>query len=198
MTPQTFIFFGASGSGKGTQANLLIEYLKKVDAEKPIFYLETGEKFREFVTKEKSITRDLAKKIMDEGGLLPDFLPVWMWSQFLINNVTGNEHIVLDGLSRQEHEAPILDSAIKFYTREKPVVIVIEVSKEWSTDRLLGRGRSDDNVEDIKNRLEWYDNNVLPAIAYFKNDPYYTVISINGEQTIPEVHTEIMAKLNLK
>ena len=195
MSPQTFIFFGASGSGKGTQANLLIEYLKKTDSEKPVLYIENGEKFREFVSKEKSLTVDLTKKIMDDGGLAPDFLSVWMWSNFLIHNITGNEHLVFDGLSRREHEAPVLDSAVKFYKREMPVVIIIEVSKQWSTDRLLGRGRSDDNEEDIKNRLDWYDKNVLPAIAYFKNDPYYTVVSVNGEQTIEEVHNEVMAKL---
>ena len=47
MQPQTFIFFGPSGSGKGTQAKLLQEILKQKDPERKIIYIETGQKFRE-------------------------------------------------------------------------------------------------------------------------------------------------------
>lgn len=60
MTPQTFIFFGPSGSGKGTQARLLIEYLEKKDPERKTVYIETGRRFRDFIT-EASYT---AKKRM--------------------------------------------------------------------------------------------------------------------------------------
>ena len=45
---QSFIFMGRSGCGKGTQAKLLMEYLKKIDPARDIFYLETGAGVREF------------------------------------------------------------------------------------------------------------------------------------------------------
>ena len=195
MKPQTFIFFGPSGSGKGTQANLLINKLKEVDSKK-VFYIETGQKFREFIT-ESSLTSKLAKEVMDNGGLLPEFLPIWIWTEYFVRHISGDEHMILDGLSRRAHEAPILHSAMKFYKRERPFVISIEVSKDWARDRLLGRGRSDDNKDDIERRINWYYENVIDAINYFKNNDYYNFISINGEQNIDDVHKEILDKVGI-
>ena len=194
MQPQTFIFFGPSGSGKGTQAQLLIEVLKKKDPEQQVIYLETGQKFREFAN-EASLTAQNTKKIMETGGLLPEFLPIWIWTEYLIRHVSGNEHMVLDGLSRRAHEAPILDSAMRFYKRENPFVISIELSREVAAQRLRDRKRSDDTNLDIEKRLDWYDQNVVPAIEYFKNNPYYKFISINGERPIEEVHQDIINKI---
>ena len=194
MNPQTFIFFGPSGCGKGTQAKLLIEEIQKRDPEKPVFYLETGQKFREFAN-ESSLTAQYTKEIMAKGGLLPEFLPVWIWTEYMVRHVSGKEHMVLDGLSRRAHEAPILDSAMRFYKREAPFVISIELTRESAAERLRNRKRADDTNLDIEKRLDWYDQNVVPAIEYFKNNPYYKFISINGERSIEEVHQEILQKI---
>lgn len=196
MNPQTFIFFGSSGAGKGTQAKLLIEYLKTVDKERQALYIETGERFREFIT-EASFTAVHTKEIIDAGGLLPEFLPIWIWSEYFVRHVSGDEHLILDGLSRRAQEAPILDSAMKFYGRHKPFVISMEVSRKWAKERLIGRGRGDDTTADIEPRLDWFEKNVIPAMEYFKNNPGYEFITINGEQTIPEVHVEILQKTGL-
>lgn len=196
MQPQTFIFFGPSGSGKGTQARLLIEELKKHDAGKKILYLETGEKFRDFI-KETSLTSKLTKEILDKGELVPEFLPIWIWTDYLIHNLSGEEHLFFDGSPRKLEEAKVLDSAIRFYKRENSFVVSINISDKWAMERLIERGRSDDNEEEIKKRLDWYKENVVSAIEYFKNNPYYKFISINGEQTIEEVHREIVEKVRL-
>lgn len=196
MTPQTFIFFGPSGSGKGTQAKLLQEEIKKRDPEHNILYIETGQKFRELAQGD-SFTAQEIKKVIESGGLLPEFLPVWVWTGIMIENIKGDEHIFTDGLSRQPKEAPVLDSAMKFYGRLNPKVISIEVSDEWATKLLKGRGRSDDNDEEINKRLGWYKENVVPAIEYFKNNDYYQFITIDGEHTIEEVHQDIMQKVGL-
>lgn len=193
MSPQTFIFFGPSGSGKGTQAKLLIEEIKKRDSEKNVLYIETGQKFRDFIT-ESSYTAKETKKIIEAGGLLPEFLPIWIWTEYLVRHIGGGEHIILDGLSRRAHEAPILDSAMKFYKREKPFVVSIELSDEIATERLRNRGRSDDTNLDIEKRLNWYKNNVIPAINYFKENPNYRFVSIDGSLGIEEVHQQIMIK----
>ena len=195
MKPYSFIFFGLSGSGKGTQAKLLIDYLKNKD-KRPVIYLETGAKFREFVT-EVSKTAQMTKQIMDEGGLLPEFLPIWIWTEYLVKHFSGEEHMVLDGLARRAHEAPILDSALRFYQRERPFVILINVSKKWAIERLLGRGRSDDNVSDIEKRVNWYYENVLPSVEYFKTNDFYNFIEINGEQEIEDVFKEIILKTGI-
>jgi adenylate kinase len=195
MSPQTFIFFGPSGAGKGTQAKLLIDLLKKKDS-RDVLYIETGQRFRDFST-EASFTAEKTREIMKNGGLLPEFLPIWIWTEYFIRHVNGDEHMILDGLSRRAHEAPILDSAMKFYGREKPFVVSINVSREWAKDRLLGRGRADDNEKDIEERIAWYYDNVLPAMDYFRGNDYYTFVPINGEQTIEDVHKEIVSKIGL-
>ena len=115
----------------------------------------------------------------------------------MMKKLNGNEHLFMDGMSRRIEEAYVLDSAVQFYKRENPTIISIEVSDEWATQLLKGRGRSDDNDQEIKKRLGWYHQNVVPAIEYFKNNSYYKFISINGEQTIEEVHREIMQKVGL-
>ena len=69
MTPKTFLLYGKSGSGKGTQAKLLIEYLKNKDPEREVEYIETGERLRDFA-REVNLTSKLTGQIMDEGGLL--------------------------------------------------------------------------------------------------------------------------------
>ena len=196
MAPKTYIFYGSSGSGKGTQASFLKEYIEREVGENKTLYIETGARFREFMKKD-NYTGKLTKDIINSGELLPEFLPIWMWSDFLIDNFkTGKENLILDGLARRVDEAPVLDKALKFYNRRKPEVIILNVSHEWGVERLLKRGRHDDHEEHIKKRIEWYDTNVVPTIEFFRNNPDYTVHEINGEQTIEEVHEEIIKKIN--
>jgi adenylate kinase family enzyme len=99
MELQTFIFIGRSGCGKGTQVALLQEYIKQQDHKRHIFYIETGERFRQFI-KEHSLSSRLAAKIYKSGSRQPDFIAVWMWSNLLVKKMTGEEHdnfIELDG-----------------------------------------------------------------------------------------------------
>ena len=191
--PQAFIFFGSSGSGKGTQAKLLIEYLEK-KGEKAI-YIETGEKIRHFL-RHGTHTSLLTKDVIDHGGLLPAFIPIWLWTSIFIEKLTGKEHIVLDGLSRREHEAPILHDALKFYNRQNPSVIVLNVSNEECKRRLLSRNRSDDKVEEINKRLSWYEGEVVPTIEYFRRHDYFKVVDIDGEQGIEKVHAAIVSTIS--
>lgn len=195
MNPKTFIFFGRSGCGKGTQAQLLIKHLESSHAGERVVYIETGAKLREFV-KEVGLTQELTAKIMAGGGLLPSFLPIWIWTNTFIRNFNGNEHVVLDGLSRQPYEAPILHDALKFYGRQNPIVIVLNISKERAKQHLLSRGRADDKTNDIDARLAWYDTNVTPTIDFFRQNDYYKVVDINGEQPIEKVSADIIAAIS--
>jgi adenylate kinase len=193
MHPQTFIFFGKSGSGKGTQAKLLAKYLETAKGRQPM-YIETGQGFREFI-KSESHTADLTKKVLSEGGLLPVFMPVWLWTDILVKNYDGTQDLILDGLCRRPAEAPVLDSALKFYNQKNPIVVYINVSDKWALDRMKERGRKDDTEEYIKSRLKWFEWNVVPAMAYFHEHPDYTFIEINGEQSVEDVHGQIISKL---
>lgn len=196
MTPKVFIFIGRSGSGKGTQARLLQEHLNEIDRDTPVFYLETGAEFRKFL-KEDTFSSKLSREIYEEGNLQPSFLAIKIWAEKFVDNLTGNEHIIIDGTPRQLREAHVLESALDFYKIKDVYVILPNVSRKWSEEHLLARGRTDDReIEDIKKRLDWYDEKVVPAIEYFKSNPKVTFLNINGEQTIQEVRDEIITKLN--
>lgn len=171
---------------------MLIKYLEEQKNRK-VFYVETGQRFRDFLSKDNYTSR-LTGEVMKGGGLLPPFLPIWIWTDFFVENLTGDEDMVLDGLCRVSSEATILDSAMKFYKREKPTVVYIKTSYEWSFARLKGRGRADDTDEYIKSRLEWFDTNVLPAIDFFRNNDNYCFKEVDGEKTPDEVHKEILSK----
>jgi len=194
MFPQNFIFIGMSGCGKGTQAKLLGEYLKKIDPEREVFFLETGAEFRKFIQGE-GYTQRLSKKIYDEGGSQPEFLSVYMWSHLIAENFKEDEHLIVDGTPRRFHEAGALDSIFNFYNREKPYLIFLNIGEKWAVKRLLGRGRIDDNHDDIKARLDWYETDVVPAINFYRNNLKYNFLEINGEQTIEKVHQDILDKL---
>ncbi len=194
MNQKSFIFIGRSGCGKGTQAKLLSEYLKKTDPKREVLYIQTGAEFREFI-KGDSDTQKLSKEIYDVGGIQPEFLAVYMWANVFVNKFTKNEYVIMDGMPRKMHEAGVLDSAFEFYKLERPIVIHMDISHEESVNRLMSRGRIDDNREDISERLSWYETDVVPAIEYYKNNKHYKFLHINGIQSIEDIHKEIISKI---
>lgn len=195
MIPQTFILMGRSGCGKGTQAKLLEAYLTKERPEFPVFYLESGQRFREFINN-GTYTSELARAAQDEGRLQPAFLAIWMWSNIFVENLTGNEHIIVDGTPRKEHEARAFDGALRFYKREMPYFVYVNVSEEWARARLTERGRSDDREKGfVDTKMKWFEEEVRPAIEFFRENPGYRFLDVNGEQTIEAVHQEIISAL---
>jgi|SRR3989344_6395420 len=195
MFPSTFIFIGRSGCGKGTQAKLLEKKLIEKENSK-VLTLETGAKFREFLAG-NSYASILSKQIYERGELQPDFLAVYMWAEYLIKEMKGGEHLILDGVARRPRETLVLDTALRFFERKNPVVIHVDVSREWSKERLKARGRMDDIDEvEVEKRLNWYDTEVTLAIEWFRKTPDYKVLDIKGEQPIESVHKEIMEKLS--
>ena len=170
--------------------------ISTITINRKILYIETGQKFRELAEGDSLMAKEI-KRILGEGGLMPVFLPIWIWAEHLMKNLTGNEHIFFDGVSRKLVEANVLDSALKFYERKNLTIISFEVSDEWAKKLMRGRGRADDTEEEMNKRLAWYKENTMPAIEYFKNDPDYKFISINGEHSIEEVHKDLMEKVGL-
>ncbi len=190
----TVMFLGRSGCGKGTQAELLMNDLKAASAT-PIFYLETGKKFRDFIAG-NNYSNLLSRQLMETGELQPSFLAVWNWAHLFVENLVAETHLVLDGTPRKLDEAKILDGALKFYNRTKPVVIHIKVSDIWSRERLLARGRADDKtLDNINKRLAWFETDVVPTLDYFRTNPDYRFIEVNGEQTINQVYQELKTAL---
>ncbi len=193
MAPQTFVFIGRSGCGKGTQAELLMKLLKEKDQGNEVFYLETGQKFRDFISA-SGYSNSLALNIQENGGLQPSFLAVWIWSDILIEKLKENQHLIIDGTPRKLGEAIIFTDAMKFYNR-RPQVVYMDVSREWSEARLSERHRSDDALALVKRRLDWFDTEVTPAIDYFRKNPDVDFFDVNGERPIEEIHKDIVERL---
>ena len=192
---QTYIFFGRAGSGKGTQAELLIKKLE--ERNRTVLSIGTGNGFRTLGEKDNYTSR-ITKETVDAGNLAPVWMPIWMWGNELVENFTGEQDLVIDGAARRLEEAKIFDSAVKFYGLENVKVINIDVSREESVERLTLRGRVDDvDLDRINRRLDWHDRDVLPVLEYFQGEEGYEVININGEQSIEGVHNDISEALGL-
>ena len=192
---QFFILIGRSGGGKGTQAELLKEYLEKKGHEK-VLHITTGGGFRA-LSERGTYAAELSKANTNSGGFGPEFLAIWVWSTIFIDTLTGTETVILDGAPRKSAEATALHSAITFFGYHNPVVIYLDVSESASKDHIKDRGRDDDTPEGIARRMSWFDIETLPTIEGYLHDPRYRVLHINGNQTIDEVHTEIITKLDL-
>lgn len=194
MEQTTFLFIGRSGCGKGTQAKLLMENLKENTGRDPL-YFETGSVFRTLKDR-NDFTGKRINEMLDAGKFIPYFMPVWLWTTFLTEEVkTGEEILIFDGVARHPDEAHAFESAMGFFARERVIVIVLDVSREWSKARMLSRARHDDTDEKIESRLNYYERDVVPAIGYFETASRYDVMHVNGEQTIEKVHEDIIKAL---
>jgi adenylate kinase family enzyme len=200
-TPKTFVFIGRSGCGKGTQVELLAKKIKELEGADalPVLHLESGERFRAFI-KSGTFSGELSRVIYEEGELHPSFLSIWMWSSLMIDNVTGNEHIILDGIPRREVEVRVLDSAFKFYKRDTAgeiVIVYLDISHDEAVKRMKARHRSDDLPANIEKRMSWFETEVMPAIDVFRSLPGYKVLDINGEGSVEDIHADIVSKAGL-
>lgn len=190
---KSYIFIGQSGSGKGTQATLLMESLTNA-SDKKIIYLETGKRFRKFI-EGNSLANKLSKQLMDDFKSQPAFLAIRTWADALVEEFSGEEDLVFDGTPRSLIEAEALDTALKFFQFNNCYVINLAVSRERSEQHLKSRGRIDDTTKGIKNRLDWFETDVLPVIDYYRQNQDYKFMEINGEQSIAKVHSDILQSL---
>ncbi len=192
-----FIIIGRSGCGKGTQAQLLKEVLEKKGTEK-VLHFTTGGGFRKF-SESGSYSSKLSKEIENSGKLSPEFLAVWNWSNIFIENLTGGESVILDGAPRRIMEIEPLHSAIHFYGfTGHATVIYLDVTENFALARIVERNREDDNTtEKAKRKMDWFEKDILPVLDVYSRDPRYTFIHVKGEQSIEEVHKEILEKLGM-
>lgn len=195
MQPQTFVFFGIAGSGKGTQVKLLVEFLKDKKSQDTV-YAGTGDGFRQLINS-GSYTANLIKEIMSRGELIPDFLANTTFINVLNSSLSPEKNLITDGYPRTVNQSVLFQEIMHFFKRDNIKIIYLKLSQEESVKRNLLRGRHDDNEETLKKRFEEDMNKVIPAMEYFKNKEGYEIYTINGEQTVEEVFKDIISSLNL-
>lgn len=197
MNQQTLIFLGPQGCGKGTQIALIKELIEAQDS-RPIVHFEMGKNLRELAAQDDFTGRH-TNEILLKGGLIPYAVSSSVFANYLMDNLkTNDEHIVIDGFPRTATQVPMLDSALtEFYQRKNITVVVINISDDESVKRLLLRGRSDDTEESIRKRLKWSREETMPNIEWFKKNPAYRVVEIDGSGTIDETQALVREALGL-
>src|SRR3989339_461439 len=137
MSPQTFIFFGIVGSGKGTQVQLLTDFLKKKDGRETV-YAYPGNEYRK-LAESKNYTGNIVKDVMERGELLPGFLTDAIVVNIFISSLTPEKHLITDGYPREVSQSISLEKMLNFYNRENIKIIYIGLSKEEAMKRNLLR-----------------------------------------------------------
>ena len=193
MNPVTLLFFGAQGSGKGTQVSRLIEFIRtKSDAS--VIRIDMGAELRAMVER-GGLSGTLVHDVIGAGGRMPDFMPTYLQTRKLVEGFTGSEHIIADGLARGPDQTRAFDDMMQFYNRGNYQIIHLVLSEDSSVKRLLARGRQDDTEEAIRTRLAWNKEIVTPQLEMLRSRGR-VAHEIDAEPDEEIVHRAILTALN--
>ena len=197
------VLLGAPGSGKGTQAKLLMERYK-------LPQISTGDMLREAVA-EGSVLGRQAKVAMDAGQLVNDEVVLSIIKERVMRPDARNGFI-LDGFPRNLQQAEALDLLLMSLGRPLQLALLVAVDVDALIQRLVGRRtcltcgqmhnvfyapphiegrcdecggrlrhRGDDNEETIGNRLRVYETHTIPVIEYYQEQEKLRTIQGVGE-----------------
>lgn len=191
---KTFIFVGKSGSGKGTQVELLKKYMKSTYPNLGEYGLAMGDILRSFI-KSEGYAQEKIRNIINSGNLAPDVISSSLWILSLLSSLKENDNLYIDGIPRSPYQSDIVASVLEFYNRSNAIIINIEVSDSEVEKRMITRNRPDDNKESIASRLKFYEDTVVSAINHLKEKSGFHYLEINGERSIEEIHNDIISRL---
>lgn len=194
MKPQTIIFIGPQGSGKGTQVAEITQYLQE-HSKQPVANIETGKAFR-LLAEEGTYTAQRVKELLAEGQMIPNFLTKAFVVKFLIRNLTPQTHLTMDGFPRNLVQVKFIDDLMTFYKRSGITVVFLDVAEDVVRERMAGRGRNDDTPDLIDERLRLYRENTLPIVESYKQREDVSFVHVDGTLSIPEVTKYIIAHLS--
>ncbi len=176
------LFVGPPGAGKGTQAARVAERLG-------IPHISTGEMFRHHVSNGTELGLQV-DSIMKAGEYVPDELTVAMLEQRL-TEPDAESGFILDGFPRTAGQVEALDALIG--DRGLDAVVVIEVDEDALVERLLARGRADDNEDTIRTRFDVYREQTAPLLAIYGERGM--VLPVDGMGEIEEVTERLLSAL---
>ena len=178
------VIFGAPGSGKGTQSELII-------AKYGLDYISTGNVLRAAI-KEGSELGKVAQDYINKGQLVPDDLIIQLIDCFL-DEKADSKGVLFDGFPRTIPQAKALKKLLNERGTDVSILIDLQVDDEELIKRLLERGkisgRSDDNLETIQSRLDVYHTQTAPLATYYISEEKYT--AIKGIGSIEEIFQRI-------
>jgi adenylate kinase len=190
QTHMRLILLGPPGSGKGTQAQKLIQ-------QHGIVQLSTGDMLRAAVAAQTPVGLK-AKDIMASGGLVPDDLVVGIISDRL-DQPDAAKGFILDGFPRTVPQAEALDELLKKKRLTLDGVIELRVNESALLQRVENRAaemkargeevRADDTPEVLSRRLASYRAQTEPLIHYYSDRR--KLLTVDGMMAIDLVAEEI-------
>ena len=179
---KNILFLGPPGAGKGTQAAVISQSFSYL-------HLSTGELLRKEVDQKTKLGLKV-EAIMNSGQLVSDELVLEIVKKNLSKRHNG---WILDGYPRNLAQANSLDQVLISINQPLELVFNLTVKEDVLVDRLLNRGRKDDNEKTIRTRLKIYKQTTEPLINYFKE--MNILEDIKGDRDLNSISEEIKQKM---
>lgn len=186
------VLFGPPGAGKGTQSEKLI-------AQFHLVHLSTGDILRKEVADQTLLGKE-AKKLMDQGLLVPDEVVIGMIESRIDSNPDA-KGFIFDGFPRTTAQAEALDKMLSKKNTAISMMLALEVEDAELIKRLLLRGKEsgradDQNEEVIARRIAEYNSKTAPLKEYYTKQNKFQ--SIKGIGTIEEIFSGLCAVIGSK
>ena len=182
---KNIVIFGAPGSGKGTQSDLMIQHYG-------LEHISTGDVLRSEIKKGTELGK-LAASYIDGGNLIPDDLMISILAKVYDGYGRGHKGVIFDGYPRTITQAEALEKMLNERGDRVAAMIELDVPEDELMQRLIKRGkesgRADDNEETIKKRLVIYHQQTQPIIEWYKNEGLHH--HINGHGTLERIFSDI-------
>lgn len=176
------VLLGPPGAGKGTQAAILSEKLG-------IPHISTGDLFRANIGEGTPLGVE-AKSYIDAGKLVPTDVTARMVEDRL-NQDDAKDGFLLDGFPRTVEQAEILEQLLQNHGEKLDGVLNFVVDEDVVVERMLARGRADDNEDTIRTRLGVYHDETAPLIDHYGE----RIISIDAVGDVDDINARTMAAL---
>lgn len=186
---KNIVIFGAPGSGKGTQSDLLV---KKYGFK----HISTGDVLRAEI-KNGTELGNTAKGFIDNGQLIPDSLMIDILAS-VYDSLCPCEGVIFDGFPRTIPQAEALKEMLAKRGTEVSGMLELDVPNEMLIERLVNRGktsgRADDNEETIRKRLDVYNNQTAPLIEWYEKECKRHAVKGYGE--LEEINAALCAVID--
>ena len=184
------VLFGPPGAGKGTQSQKLIAHYNLV-------HLSTGDLLRAQIAEGTALGLK-AKKLMDDGLLVPDEVVIGMIGNALQTNKQAGGFI-FDGFPRTVAQAESLDSLLAEHGTRVGCMIALKVEEEELVKRLLERGKTSGRPDDqdeskIRRRVTVYNTETAQVAGYYEQQRKFH--ALNGIGDIEAIYNQICALID--
>ena len=176
------LFLGPPGAGKGTQAELMSE-------SNQYLHLSTGELLRKEVDSKTNLGIQV-KEIINNGKLVNDEIVLEIVKKNLLQK---NKGWILDGYPRNISQANSLNQVLEDINQSLEMVFYLDVKEDILVERLLSRGRKDDNEDTIRTRLNIYKETTEPLIDFYRKKKILEYI--DGDRELKIISDEIKLKM---